>query len=865
METIKVFGHPTPETARRNASNGISQVVLNVARHLPEFGYELVENRGAADIIAHHAGSGDYSYTDVAHCHGLYPTGEPQYTHENIHEGINDRVIHDILTAQQVTVPSEWVAQILRNEFHIDPVIIPWAVDRDKFKPGLKSGNYVLWNKNRVEGVCQPDAVNYLAEHAEDIQFISTFGNDSLPNLRTTGLIPHDDMVKYVRRAGLYLATTRETGDIGSREALAAGVPVLGFRQGALPDFVHHGVNGFLVEPGDMDGLLSGLRWCFAHRATLSKNALYFSRDWTWRRVAGCFADVYRAVKHDMATISVIIPCYNYADRVGDAIKSVVGQETAFDFELIVVNDGSTDDSLNVIEDLQAEYNFRVISTENKGVAHARNTGIEAAKGDLIACLDADDRMAQGFLDICARTLLNNPSMGIAYTGLLAVFGEEHRQSQWPGPFDLEGQLRGRNQVPSLCMFRKIAWQRAGGYRQRYHPSEDARLWLDIVELGYKAIQATSRPLFLYSIHNDSASKFPDGSYKPVPQWRDNKGYRVNDAARPAGIGGRIINYDPPLVSVIIPVGPGHEHILQEALDSVHRQTERNIEVIVINDTGDSLDVPVWTRLYSTGGQQGAGAARNVGLDVAEGSFVLFLDADDLLLPQFIEATLDEFKVSGRYIYTDYLMVNGNEQKYSDVPQFEAKRIFEHGMYHAITCLIPRWCIGDTRFEEDMPSWEDLDFFMQLNGNGVCGRALKKALFVYRIHTGSLRERARQHEQRLKEHLFQKKFKEYREGDIMCKCGGNATQAGVPEGADMIRVVYQPENRRGLPVKGQFNFSGRPIKGYGRMIYRNIESGSRLYVYRHDYEANKDVFIPAGDFEAQKDETQIPGKPVELK
>ena len=92
--------------------------------------------------------------------------------------------------------------------------------------------------------------------------------------------------------------------------------------------------------------------------------------------------------KYTSAKVSVVIPNYNYADYVGDAIRSVLAQ-TYRNFEIIVVNNGSNDNSLDVLSEFTNE--IIVINQSNKGQSGARNSGIDKSTGDIIAFLDADD------------------------------------------------------------------------------------------------------------------------------------------------------------------------------------------------------------------------------------------------------------------------------------------------------------------------------------------------------------------------------------------------------------------------------------------------------------------------------------------
>lgn len=291
----RVFMHPTPEAANENSAAGIPQVILNLKKYLPSYGWEITSNPDHADLIAHHAGSGR-GQCDVAHIHGLYPNGEPGFPLENWHVEINSRVIDSIRTAKAVTVPSQWVADILRRDMHIEPHVIGWGVNPDEWQHDYQHEGYVLWNKNRIEGVCTTEWVNRLTKQSPLVNFLSTYGDSTLPNLTITGQVKHAQMKYMIQRAAVYLATTKETGDIGSREALASGVPVLGFRHGALPDFVTHGYNGFLAEPNDLEGLISGLHWVLKHRETLSKNAIESMKNCGWVKTAEQIANVYNKV-----------------------------------------------------------------------------------------------------------------------------------------------------------------------------------------------------------------------------------------------------------------------------------------------------------------------------------------------------------------------------------------------------------------------------------------------------------------------------------------------------------------------------------------------------------------------------------------
>ena len=101
--------------------------------------------------------------------------------------------------------------------------------------------------------------------------------------------------------------------------------------------------------------------------------------------------------------ISFIIPVYNVEQYLQDCLTSVVAQ-TYFDYEVICVNDGSTDGSLAILEEYQKKYNkIKIISQQNKGLSGSRNVGIQAAKGDYLFLLDSDDWIEPNTLEILAQ------------------------------------------------------------------------------------------------------------------------------------------------------------------------------------------------------------------------------------------------------------------------------------------------------------------------------------------------------------------------------------------------------------------------------------------------------------------------------
>lgn len=841
---INVFGLPTPAQAS-DGVGGIHQVVLNLKRELPRHGFELVETPQSAELVAHHAGAGN-GHTDVAHCHGLYPTAMPGTRIQNWHWMANARVLADIRAAQpHITVPSGWIAEIFQRDMKFTPTIIRWGIDLAKWYPQENVG-YVLWNKNRDEGVCDPIWVHHLARRFPRLQFATTFASRQAAlgdNILVTGRLPHDEMAKLIRSAGVYLATTKETGDIGSREALACGVPVLGFRQGATADIVEHGGNGFLAEPGDLDGLALGLQYILDNRQALSERAREIAEaEYGWSVPALQVATLYRSALHQTTTrVSVIIPCHNYAHYLPGCVASVRAQDWTGQIEVIVVNDASTDNTHAVASALREQglIDQYIHMQENVGVANARNIGINNATTDYIVCLDADDEIAPAFIRTLVPVLDNNKSVGIAYTKL-AILGEDGglRDNLWPGTFDADAQFDRHNQIPTCCMFRRDAWVRAGGYRGAYTPAEDAELWLRMVLVGYSAQLATSEPLFHYRVHAGSLSRGrtePDWTGDKVAQRRhppmaatiSPAGFLEGAVRKPSHA---VRNYDTPTVSIIIPVSPKHHALVYSALESVEQQTYFNWEVIVVADNAQPFDLAPfpYVRQYITGGGTNAATARNIGIQHARGDFVVFLDADDMLLPTYLEETLTAFKYHGKYVYTDYIRWDHDEQQPRTVPDFEASRIFRRGAFHPVTALVPTVVAREVLFDEKLDQYEDVDFYMGVIAWGLCGHHVSKPLIRYRLFTGENREAGMENAASIRNYLEDKYASYSKEGkEVMCGC------------LETPQTDTQPQDNGNLVLATLHRGSAGAVMYRGVVTnhpYGDKQDGESFYVFSKDLE-----------------------------
>lgn len=795
---MKVLMTPHPSQFG-DGEGGIRRVVSAYHKYMPEFGIEYVGPEATSyDLTAVHAGTS--GATDVAHNHGLYWTADIESLSDYEFQA-NVSVINSLRQAKQITVPSQWVAETIRRDMRLDPHVIGHGIEWGQWQARVDNGSYVLWNKNRNVDVCNPEAVLKLAHLFPSQLFLSTFAENPTPNIRVTGQVPFEQMRQMVCGSAVYLSTVKETFGIGVLEAMTAGKPVLGWAQGGNLDLVQHGVNGYLAQVGNYEDLANGLDYCLEHQSTLGDNGREMAKEYTWRQVCEQVARVYKLVYNQSPppdSVGVVIPVYNKSeDQITRAIASCLDQSYMPD-AIIVIDDASTDKAgIDAVRSKLGDSRVTFIEqATNQGVAAARNTAIHKLETSLVCCLDGDDWLDGDFLLKCRATLMQDRTIGITYTGLRWHNHEtgENAISDWPTEYDAGRQFnyeaRG-NQVPSCCVFRRDAWARVGGYRSRYCPggagSEDAALWSQILSIGYTAKLATSEALFNYSVGgqvsgNDAYQEIDWLAWLPFSR---DKRYPFACSVQPEHYSHPVRQYDEPILSIVIPVGPGHEDELRTTLDSIEGQHFRKWEVIVVFDTGNEY-YPELTMAYpyvkwaSTGAKErGPGVARNIGADKAKGDFLLFMDADDFFNPAEPNALgekLQRFHETGHGVYSQHIgravvspkyaqdmdkigrLMAWNEelsQAYIFNPSLEyscERAIREPGtdpdhiyIWGLISTLIPRqWHFDIGGFDESMPTWEDWDYWLRLAKGARCFTRIEKPFIIYNYISGTRREIGRQ-------------------------------------------------------------------------------------------------------------------------
>lgn len=208
--------------------------------------------------------------------------------------------------------------------------------------------------------------------------------------------------------------------------------------------------------------------------------------------------------------LSIVIPAYNYAQTLPRTVESVMPQ-LADDCELIIIDDGSTDSTPQVIADLLERYPQR-IRTERKangGLASVRNRGIELALGSWLIFLDADDEMAEGAIERIRTHLAANPQTCFVAGGHISVSASGKRSAHTPGLMPAEPLARVRayllDKTLSLsngaCVMHRDVFQR-GNYPEAFRSAEDIPVFAQV--LANHPCSVIDEPLALIHKHDDS-------------------------------------------------------------------------------------------------------------------------------------------------------------------------------------------------------------------------------------------------------------------------------------------------------------------------------------------------------------------------
>lgn len=438
-----------------------------------------------------------------------------------------------------------------------------------------------------------------------------------------------------------------------------------------------------------------------------------------------------------MKKVSVIIPAYNAGDYLERSINSILSQQGA-PIEIIVSDDGSEDNTEQILTQYMGREGFVYIrNPRNCGVSVARNLGIRASTGNLIAFCDADDEWLPGKLEKQINYLSEHPEENIVFTARENVCESDCQECERIRDMGRRGEW-----YMASSLVRKSLFEQFGLLDETMRVREDTE-WLARLRSGGEYFGRVDEILYRRHI-------LPTGlSVNATQNERDKRllsslmrGIRRNAKPEKTEIE----------LSVLIPIYNAGDYII-DALRSIRAQG-RQLEIIMIDDgSTDGCASKAWAELSSWKSSEedsfsvlvrmahrGQAAARNLGLSLARGSWLFFLDADDYLT----EGALDALLCAAEENPKAQLISSLCEDFISpELPEEEARKLkINPDPYRRMLAgcmLIHRElfdCLG--HFDESLASSETAQWVLMLRDAGINICEIDKVTLKRRYHMSNL-------------------------------------------------------------------------------------------------------------------------------
>lgn len=209
-----------------------------------------------------------------------------------------------------------------------------------------------------------------------------------------------------------------------------------------------------------------------------------------------------KKIKDKEPLVSILMPIYNYGNRINQTLNSVFNQDYT-NFEIILVDDGSTDEFVkHKLKELEGVDRIKVIYKENGGPSSARNEAFKHSKGQYILPLDSDDMILDGYIKSCVNILSKDKNISPVYCDthhVGQVRGIEQRP-EWSKERLVKGPF-----IVNCSMFHRESFEKVNGYDEDLNGWEDYDMWLRMMKLGYVG-KRIPKPLFIYFHHENDGT-----------------------------------------------------------------------------------------------------------------------------------------------------------------------------------------------------------------------------------------------------------------------------------------------------------------------------------------------------------------------
>ena len=209
------------------------------------------------------------------------------------------------------------------------------------------------------------------------------------------------------------------------------------------------------------------------------------------------YSYTFNKVKKDEPLVSILMPIYNYGNRINQTLKSVFNQDYT-NYEIILVDDGSTDEYVKLkLKQLESVEKIKVVYKENGGPSSARNEAFKHSKGDYILPLDSDDMIMAGYIKTCVNILRGNEKISPVYcdTHHVGQMNGVEERPEWTKERLVQGPF-----IVNCSMFHKKSFEVVNGYDESLFGWEDYDMWIRMMKAGYIG-KRIPKPLFIYFHH----------------------------------------------------------------------------------------------------------------------------------------------------------------------------------------------------------------------------------------------------------------------------------------------------------------------------------------------------------------------------
>ncbi|TET69782.1 MAG: glycosyltransferase, partial [Candidatus Aminicenantes bacterium] len=692
---------------------------------------------------------------------------------------LKDKRVHLIYNGIDERIYRPLDKHAIRKMFKIPPnAIIISFVAHGGLIDKRKGGNFIL------------EAYKYFTAKYPNTFFICVGGtSDKAPTerfLQIPFLLDEKKLVQLYCAADIFLfPTLADNCPLVILEVMGCGVPIVSFNTGGVPELIEHGKIGLIAGLKNSKEFIRMTEYLVADKAkreefsaagrerllkTFTLDQMVDKHITLYERLAEQGKkENYVLPKNKVSLpaticdnkykylVSAIVSTYNSEKFIRGCLHDLENQTIADKLEIIVVNSGSQENEEAIVHEYQQKHNNIVyIKTEQReGIYAAWNRAIKVARGTFLTNANTDDRHREDALEIMAETLLANPDVALVYGDQICTdtpngtFANHHaiemaRRAEYSHERLLFGCCVG-----SQPMWRKSLHTELGYFDDTLTCAGDWDFWLRISISSRYKFKHIPEFLGLY-YYNENGIEHGRKIHSLYERYIVGKRY-----GNPyISVIPLYTSKDNPLVSVIMPAYNAADYIA-EAIESVLIQNYRNFELIVIDDgsTDNTKDIVTNFKddkikyFYKNNG--GPSGARNLAINKSKGQYIMPLDADDMMTPDFITKHLAEFEKYPEVdlVYCDVLLIDGNSNpiRIMNKPEYQDRRHLIRDLFRAGHPIIPfRFGIKRSVFDkigfydEDLLIGEDYDMMRRFVKAGLKAHHLSEPLHLRRMYADSL-------------------------------------------------------------------------------------------------------------------------------